>query len=174
MLAYNGRQVLHASLYAEHEQDEVDNMSRYQMSVDIVAPMEGMLTAIDEDEWDRHTSQMPRVVARFLRQVGERVNVQSYRKSVRGPKKRPPKRKRCKAGTHVSTAKLLKNRKQRCLKALASLGSLEPACYENTLSSIGRLGVEGPLLVHKSARGRQHSMIKIRAIPGHDERGRAS
>ena len=114
MLAYNCRQVLLASLYAEHEQDEVENMSQYQISIDIVAPMEGMLTAIKEVEWDRQTPRTPRAVANFLREVGRTVNVKAYRKSVRGPKKPPPKRKRCKAGTHVSTAKLLANRKQRC------------------------------------------------------------
>lgn len=114
MLAYNCRQVLLASLYAEHAQDEVEKMSQFKMSTAIVAPMEGMLTAIDAGEWDRHTSRKPRAVASFLRQVGRTVKVKSYRKSVRGPKKPPPKRKRCKAGTHVSTAKLLATRRQRC------------------------------------------------------------
>ena len=53
-------------------------------------------------------------LATFLRNVSRHVNVRSYRKSVRGPKKPPPHRKRCKAGIHVSTHRLLQQRKQRC------------------------------------------------------------
>jgi hypothetical protein len=113
MFAYNCRQVLLAALYAEHEQEDVEAMSQYQVALDIVSPMEGMLTAIPEEEW---TDLIPRRVdgiARFLRDVSRHVDVRSYRKSVRGPKKPPPKRKRCKAGTHVSTHRLLENRKKR-------------------------------------------------------------
>lgn len=114
MLAYNCRQVLLAALYAEHEQEAVDQMSQYQVALDIVTPMEGMLTAINEQEWDELTPQEPDQMAVFLRHVSRSVNVPAYRKSVRGPKRPPPKRKRCKTGTHVSTHRLLKQRSQRC------------------------------------------------------------
>lgn len=114
MVAYNCRQVLLAALYAEHDQEDVDQMSQYQVSIDTVKPMEGMLTAINEEEWNRLTPQSQSGIANFLRQVSRRVNVKSYRKSVRGPKKPKPPRKRCKSGTHVSTAKLLESSKQRC------------------------------------------------------------
>ena len=107
MLAYNCRQVLLAALYAEHDQEDVDQMSQYQVALDIASPMKGMLTAINEDEWTELTPQSPTGIARFLRQVSRHVNVRSYRKSVRGPKKPPPKRKRCKKGAHVSTHRLL-------------------------------------------------------------------
>lgn len=114
MFAYNCRQVLLAALYAEHEQEAVQRMSQYQVAVDIVSPMEGMLTAIPNDEWTELTPKRADGIARFLRNVSRRVDVTSYRKSVRGPKKPPPKRIRCKAGTHVSTQRLLEKRKQRC------------------------------------------------------------
>jgi hypothetical protein len=114
MLAYNCRQVLLAALYAEHEQHDVDQMSQYQVSIDIVSPMEGMLTAIDEQEWVDQTPQHPRGITTFLRRVSRQVSVRAYRKSVRGPKRPPPRRKRCTTGTHVSTHRLLQERKQRC------------------------------------------------------------
>lgn len=114
MFAYNCRQVLLAALYAEHEQEAVEAMSQYQVALDIVSPMEGMLTAITPEEWTELTPQRADGTARFLRDISRHVDVRSYRKSVRGPKKLPPKRKRCKAGTHVSTHRLLENRKQRC------------------------------------------------------------
>jgi hypothetical protein len=114
MLAYNCRQVLLAALYAEHEQEDVDQMSQYQVSIDIVSPMEGMLTAINEQEWADVTPQDPRGIATFLCRVSRQVPVRAYRKSVRGPKRPPLRRKRCTAGTHVSTHRLLQKRKQRC------------------------------------------------------------
>jgi hypothetical protein len=114
MFAYNCRQVLLAALYAEHEQEAVEAMSQYQVALDIVSPMEGMLTAITDEEWNALTPKRADGIATFLRDVSRHVDVCSYRKSVRGPKKPPPKRKRCKAGTHVSTHRLLENRKQRC------------------------------------------------------------
>jgi len=114
MLAYNCRQVLLAALYAEHEQEDVDRMSQYQVALNIVSPMEGMLTAINEQEWAEWTPQHPGGIAKFLRRVSRHVDVRAYRKSVRGPKRPPPRRKRCKTGTHVSTHRLLEKRKQRC------------------------------------------------------------
>lgn len=113
MLAYNCRQVLLAALYAEHDQAAVEAMSQYQVSLDIVSPMEGMLTAINEQEWAALTPQHPRGIATFLRHAARQVDVRGYRKSVRGPKKPPPARKRCRTGTHVSTHRLLQTRTQR-------------------------------------------------------------
>jgi hypothetical protein len=111
MFAYNARQILFAALYAEHNQEDVERMSQYQMAVDIVKPMAGLETAITDDEWRELTPCTPRGIAKFLRQTSRHVDIKSYRKSVRGPKKPPPKRKRCKAGTHVATHRLLQQRK---------------------------------------------------------------
>ncbi len=110
MASYNCRQVLLAALMAEHDATDVQEMSQYQLAVDVVRPMDGMLTAIDEREWRRLVPNTSSDLAPFLRRVSRHVDVKSYRKSKRGPKKTPPTRKRCRAGTHVSTAKLLKTR----------------------------------------------------------------
>lgn len=114
LVAYNCRQVLLASLYAEHEPEDVEQMSQHRVALDIVRPMEGMLTAISEEEWARLTPSTLLGIAKFLRSVSQHVNVKRYRKSIRGPKRPQPPRQRSKAGTHVSTAKLLATRKQRC------------------------------------------------------------
>jgi hypothetical protein len=44
VVAHNCRQVLLAALYAEHEQ--VEQMSQYQVALDVVRPLKGMLTAL--------------------------------------------------------------------------------------------------------------------------------
>jgi hypothetical protein len=114
MAAYNCRQVLLASLSAEHPRVEVERMSQHRLALDMVRPLEGMLTAIDTAEWKQLVPTATRGLAKYLRRVARHVNVKSYRKSVRGRKKPPVQRKRCKTGTHVSTARLLKSRSQRC------------------------------------------------------------
>ena len=114
MFAYNARQVLMAALYSEHEAEDVDRMSQYQISVNIVDPMPGMLTAINEEEWLELVPSTNKRLANFLRRVARSVDVKKYRVSVRGPKTPKPARKRCKTGTHVSTAKILRARKERC------------------------------------------------------------
>lgn len=110
MLAYNTRQVLLGALFAEHDPEDVEQMSQFQVAKAIVGPMEGLLTAVPEQEWQALVPQSLSDCARFLLQVSRSVDVKSYRKSVRGPKKKPPTRKRCKAGTHVSTFKLLNSK----------------------------------------------------------------
>lgn len=114
MLAYNCRMVLMAALYAEHDNADVDDMSQYQVALDIVQPMQGMLTAINEEEWSQVVPHRLSGKAEFLRKISHNVDVGSYRKSKRGPKKPKPKRKRCKAGTHVSTKRLLQERMLSC------------------------------------------------------------
>lgn len=114
MFAYNARQVLMAALYSEHEEEDVDRMSQYQISVDVVDPMPGMLTAINEEEWLELVPSSGKRLAKFIRRVARSVDVRKYRAAVRGPKKPKPTRKRCKTGTHVSTAKILWARKERC------------------------------------------------------------
>jgi hypothetical protein len=114
LAAYNCRQVLLAALFAEHDPAAVEEMSQYQLALDIIRPLEGMLTAIDECEWRELVPCTTRARAAFLRRVSRHVAVASYRKSIRGPKRPPRPRQRCRAGTHVSTARLLKTRSQSC------------------------------------------------------------
>jgi hypothetical protein len=52
MLAYNTRQVLLGALFAEHDPDDVEQMSQFQVAKAIVGPMEGLLTAeVDPENW---------------------------------------------------------------------------------------------------------------------------
>jgi hypothetical protein len=114
MLAYNCRQVLYAALRTAHEAAEVEAMSQHSVALEIVQPMDGLVTAIPDCEWDQVVPTTASGRAAFLRRVSRSVNVRTHRKSRRGPKRPRPPRERCKACTHVSTYRLLKNRKQRC------------------------------------------------------------
>lgn len=110
MLAFNTRQVLLGVLFSEHDQDDVEQMSQFKVAKAIVGPMEGLVTALPESEWHVLVPGDLRGCVRFLIDVSRHVPVPDYRKSVRGPRKKPPSRERCKAGTHVSTFKLLNSK----------------------------------------------------------------
>ena len=55
--------------------------------------------------------------AEFLRSVAEQVELHRYPKSHRGPKKPQPKRRYSKKHPHVSTARLLDERKAKKQRA---------------------------------------------------------
>jgi hypothetical protein len=114
LMAYNARQVLYGALRTVHEASEVEAMSEHRVALAIVQPMAGLVTALPERVWNQLVPTTTAAQAAFLRQVSRHVDVRVHRKSVRGPKKPPPQRKRCKAGTHVSTHRLLQKRAARC------------------------------------------------------------
>jgi hypothetical protein len=108
LVAYNLLAVVLAALRGVHGQERVDaEVSLYYMANDISTTYNGMMIAIPEVEWDVfYRMSAPDMVATLL-DLAQRVNLQAYRKSPRGPKKPRPKQDgRAKQG-HVSTAKLL-------------------------------------------------------------------
>lgn len=114
MLAYNCRQVLYTALCTAHSAAEVEEMSQYSVALEIAQPMDGLVTAIPECDWDRLVPANVSGRAAFLSRVAGDVNLAAHRKSRRGPKKPRPPRQRFKACMHVSTYRVLENQKQRC------------------------------------------------------------
>jgi len=114
LLAYNCRQVLYAALRTAHAAAEVEAMSHQAVASEIEQAMDGLVTALPEPEWDRIVPTSLAGRAAFLRRVSRHVQVGSYRKSRRGPKKPRPPRPGWKACKHVATYRLLKDAKQRC------------------------------------------------------------
>ena len=70
-----------------------------------------MMIAIPEDEWRVFSRMRPAEMVATLRVLAQKVRLKAYRKSPRGPKKPRPKRERTTKAPHVSTAKLLRERK---------------------------------------------------------------
>jgi hypothetical protein len=108
LVAYHLLAVVLAALRGVHGQARVDaEVSLYYIANEISTTYHGMMIAIPEGEWDVFTRMStPEMVATLLA-LAQRVNLQAYRKSARGPKKpRPASDGSAKQG-HVSTAKLL-------------------------------------------------------------------
>jgi IS4 transposase len=108
LVAYNLLAVVLAALQGVHGQERVEEeVSLYYIANDISTTYKGMMIAIPEGEWDVFSRlSVPEMVATLL-DLAQRVNLQAYRKSPRGPKKPRPKHDDSSRQGHVSTAKLL-------------------------------------------------------------------
>lgn len=108
MLAFNCRRVLYAALWTAHEGEEVQAMSELSVALEIERAMDGLVTAIDESEWDQAIRPTVKGRAKFLCRVAKHVDVRAHRKSVRGPKKPKPPRQPYDGRPHEATHRLMK------------------------------------------------------------------
>jgi hypothetical protein len=112
LVAYNMIAVVMAALRSVHGAETIDQeLSLYYVANDIAQTYHGMMIAIPEDEWRVFSRMRPAEMVATLRELAQKVRLKAYRKSSRGPKKPRPKREDTTKGSHVSTAKLLRNQK---------------------------------------------------------------
>lgn len=107
MVAFNCRQVLFAAMYSVHKEEEVNQMSNYQVATDVTAQMEGFMTALPKSSWDELVPTTPAARAKFLCRVAKNVSMPHYRKTVRGPKVTRQTKRKNQPHAHASVAKLL-------------------------------------------------------------------
>jgi hypothetical protein len=82
-----------------------DHTPLYYVANDIAQTSHGMMIAIPEDEWRVFSRMRPAEMVATLRALAQKVRLEAYRKSPRGPKKPRPKRENTTKVPHVSTAK---------------------------------------------------------------------
>lgn len=110
--AYNAVSVLKASLRAVHGEETVkEELSSYYLSLEIKGTYDGMMIAIPEPHWVVFRTLCVLDVANLLKEIAGHVKLSLYKKSKRGPKKPPPKKTNYKNGGHISTYKVLQQRK---------------------------------------------------------------
>ena len=111
LVAYNMLAVVMAALRSVHGAETIDQeLSLYYVANDIAQTYHGMMIAIPEDEWRVFNHMRPAEMVATLRELAQQVRLKAYRKSSRGPKKPRPKRAGTTKSSHVSTAKILRNR----------------------------------------------------------------
>ena len=111
MVAYNARRLLFAALYAVHDEEDVDNLSEFKISVQTTRHIEGLCVAVEHDEWQTLVGETPRAQIAFLYRIAKTIDPKRYKKSIRGPKKPPPEKKKMSRTSHLSAKKLLNQRK---------------------------------------------------------------
>lgn len=111
-MAYNLLAVVLAALRGVHGHETVDaEVSLYYIANEIATTYTGMMIAIPEPEWGIFYAMPMAELATILLDLAKRVNLKAFRKTPRGPKQPHSKRTGAPNQRHVSTAKLLINRK---------------------------------------------------------------
>lgn len=113
LVTYNVLSVVKSGLAKQHGAVVPrERLSSYYLAEEIAACYGGMLIAVPVQAWRRQFASLtPRALANVLEQLAARVRPERFRKTTRGPKKPPPKRASGKQHKHVSTAKLLLQRR---------------------------------------------------------------
>jgi hypothetical protein len=115
LLAYNVISVVKSALAAVHKAEaKREDLSGYYLAGELAAAYHGMMIAVPAEEWTRHFASLsPAELAHLLKTMAAKVRPDRFRKNIRGPKKPRPKRTSAKRRPHVSTARILAERKQR-------------------------------------------------------------
>ena len=112
LLAANAVAVVKASLRAAHGAAEADQLSAYYLGLEIKQAHDGMMVALPAANWRMFQAMPTKQFAAVLKTIAAHADLTRYQKSRRGPKKPPPKRTKYRNGGHVSTHKVLTERKE--------------------------------------------------------------
>jgi hypothetical protein len=110
LVASNALAVVKAALRAAHGPAAAE-VSGYHLAEEVSATYRGMMVALPAARWEPFRSMPAAELAGRLRAWAGRVRLAALRRSVRGPKKKPPRRPSCGRFKHVATAKLLAQRR---------------------------------------------------------------
>jgi len=112
LVAYNMLAVVLAALRSVHGAETVtQEVSSYYIAHEIAETYRGMMIAIPEDEWRVFRTMSPAAMGATLLELARKVRLRTLRKTPRGPKKPRPKPEANTKRSHVSTARLLMERK---------------------------------------------------------------
>jgi hypothetical protein len=114
LLVCNAVALLKGALRAAHGPEVVQKeLSAYYLALEIRQTYAGMMVAIGPAYWEVFNTCSDAAMAQVLKGIAHQVSLQRFRKTPRGPKKPPTQRKEYKNGEHVSTARLIAERKTR-------------------------------------------------------------
>lgn len=104
--------VLKAAMRSVHRDPSLlMELSGYYLAEEISSSYRGMMIAIEPRQWTKVFAHLStREMAQLLKQLAQNVDIGEFRKSKRGPKKPPPKRRGGYREKHVSTARLIAQR----------------------------------------------------------------
>ena len=114
LVAYNALSLLKASLRSVHGEQALEQVSGYHLALEIRGTYEGMMVAVPAQRWEVFGRIRHQEFVRLLRKLAQGVSLYRYRKNPRGVKKPPPKKTLYQNGGHLSTYRLLQQRKRTC------------------------------------------------------------
>lgn len=113
LMAYNAFAIMKGAVAAEHGRNESEMLSHYYIALEITETTSGMMVVLPEDRWIAMDVIGPQEFATEMRSISGGIDLSRYRKSIRGPKKPPPKRTNKRSAVHVSTKQILDKRKEK-------------------------------------------------------------
>jgi hypothetical protein len=112
LVAYNVLAVVRAALRAVHTREVVEaNVSTYYLTHEIKGVYQGMMIALPAAEWEHFREMTVAQLAVALKTLASKARLSVYQRHPRGPKKPRPERIHYKDKPHVSTARLIANRR---------------------------------------------------------------
>jgi len=113
LVTYMILSVIKAALGSVHGTDTIkDKVSGYYLADEISGTYRGMMIAVPDNEWTLFARMATLEFVEVLKEFSSNVKLSAFRKHPRGPKKQAVKRIASKNSPHVSTAKILANRKK--------------------------------------------------------------
>lgn len=113
LVSYVIMSVVKASLGSVHGIDIIEQqLSGYYVANEISGIYLGMMIAIEYEHWSVFRQMTPSKLVKLLKGLATKVKLSAFKKHPRGPKNPQPKRKSQKNKPHVSTAKILEQRKR--------------------------------------------------------------
>ncbi|HEV3260678.1 MAG TPA: transposase [Gemmataceae bacterium] len=113
LAAYNMLGLVKGALRACHGPEQAGEVSGYYLADEVAGTYRGMLIAIPDEHWRVFGGLTAAELAEVLRALAGNVRLAAFRRHPRGPKKPSVKRRYSKKHPHVSTARLLENRRSR-------------------------------------------------------------
>lgn len=111
LIAYNCMSILKSMVAKVHGREDASNLSHYYVVSEIATATDGLLVAIPTECWGGIDKMPSESFLSQLANVIERMDMKQYQKSIRGPKHPPPKKTGGVGDVHVSTKRILANRK---------------------------------------------------------------
>jgi len=113
LVTYMILSVIKAAIGNVHGTETIkNNVSGYYLADEISGTYRGMMIAVPDVEWTLFGRMTTLEFVEVLKLLSSKVKLSAFRKHTRGPKKPIAKRTMNKNSPHVSTAKLLANRKK--------------------------------------------------------------
>jgi len=106
-VAGNALALVMAALEAAHGDEAVRELSYYYFVWDVAHTWRGMAVAVPDENWDRIRNADAASMAAWLFGVARHVNMAYFRRSKRGPKRKPPQKAAADGRTHVSNKRMI-------------------------------------------------------------------
>jgi hypothetical protein len=112
LAASNVLAAVKAALRGAHPKVKVDDeVSDYYLADELAGTYRGLVIAVSMDAWMTIAAMSEAAFANWLKSIAQGIRIERYRKHPRPPKKPRPKRTRFAKHPHVSTARLLAEKK---------------------------------------------------------------